>query len=579
MIIPGNAVLSMFSPPPEVQGSREEGNGFGQLLTKIEHQATPLPDQEDGERRALESVLQVLLTMFQSFTPANPAQAVAAPRAGESGVVSVGPASATAVLQESMQDLRELFMTPPTTSLPLEARGASTTGALSDLPISSTPTAALGTPSGVTSLDTAPYFSGDSVLATPETPFVQLITPLSGAERRADIGAPADRVLSQAAAASPEFTQTSLTSAGEGDRLTPETAPQAQQNPIPPAERSNPLSASALAYSRATVIQRPQQPGGSSTPDLELRSPVGPTQPEGAPAASLEGVSPGPIESPARMTSHTSLRFGRPEVHPPLAATAAAPGAVQTAAPYVEEAPVSSPAVPQADAVAQVGADSHGLRTMSGAEEEAALPERDHSPSPRRATESEERASESTPSMPHLAADGALPSPLTGATSHTSSAGSDTSVPPSSHPFEDVMGPRQWPRPLPSNTILLHLEPRELGALLVQVRVSEKRLIASFRAQSPEAEALLRTHLSALHESLSQQGFEVQPIVITQAAEGFSTHLGAGTGAFTQQHSAFQAFAQDQQAAGAGDTQSEVDVNRTPRWLAEQRPRLLDVVI
>ena len=40
--------------------------------------------------------------------------------------------------------------------------------------------------------------------------------------------------------------------------------------------------------------------------------------------------------------------------------------------------------------------------------------------------------------------------------------------------------------------MLLHLEPRELGALLVQVRVSEKRLLASFQAQSPEAEALLR---------------------------------------------------------------------------------------
>ena len=134
-------------------------------------------------------------------------------------------------------------------------------------------------------------------------------------------------------------------------------------------------------------------------------------------------------------------------------------------------------------------------------------------------------------------------------------------VVPPSHSLED-MG-RPWPRPLPSNTMILHLEPRELGALLLQVRVNDKRLIASFQAQSPEAEALLRTHLPSLHESLSQYGFEVQPIAITQAAEGFSAHMGAGTGGFAHQHSAFQAFAEEQQAANAGGTQSEVDLQRT----------------
>ena len=142
-----------------------------------------------------------------------------------------------------------------------------------------------------------------------------------------------------------------------------------------------------------------------------------------------------------------------------------------------------------------------------------------------------------------------------------------------------MTGARPWPRPWPANTVLLHLEPRELGALLVQVQVSEKRLIASFRAQSPEAETLLRSHLPALHESLSQQGFEVQPIAITQAAGEFSTHLGAGTGAFAQQHSAFQAFTQDRHAADTADTPSEVEMHKTPRWPAEQRARLLDVVI
>ena len=108
---------------------------------------------------------------------------------------------------------------------------------------------------------------------------------------------------------------------------------------------------------------------------------------------------------------------------------------------------------------------------------------------------------------------------------------------------------------MPANTVVLHLEPRELGVLLLRVRVNDKRLIASFQAQSPEAETLLRSHLPSLHESLSQHGFEVQPIAITRAAEGFSAHMGAGTGAFAHQHSAFQGFAEDWQAANASETQ------------------------
>jgi hypothetical protein len=132
---------------------------------------------------------------------------------------------------------------------------------------------------------------------------------------------------------------------------------------------------------------------------------------------------------------------------------------------------------------------------------------------------------------------------------------------------------------MPVNTVVLHLEPRELGALLLRVRVNDKRLIASFQTQSPEAEILLRSHLPSLHESLSQHGFEVQPIAITRAAEGLSTHLEAGMGAFAHQRSAFQGFAEDWQAANASETQDEVDLQRAPRWPAEQRPRLLDVVI
>ncbi len=88
MIIPGNALLALLSPPQESQGTREEEDGFGTLLTAIEQHATSRPDQEETERRALESVLQVLMNIFQSCTPANLLPVAAAPGTGESGVVS-----------------------------------------------------------------------------------------------------------------------------------------------------------------------------------------------------------------------------------------------------------------------------------------------------------------------------------------------------------------------------------------------------------------------------------------------------------------------------------------------------------
>jgi hypothetical protein len=57
MIIPGNTLLALLSPPQESQSTREEEGGFGALLTEIEQHITSLPDQEEAERRALESVL------------------------------------------------------------------------------------------------------------------------------------------------------------------------------------------------------------------------------------------------------------------------------------------------------------------------------------------------------------------------------------------------------------------------------------------------------------------------------------------------------------------------------------------
>jgi flagellar hook-length control protein FliK len=245
----------------------------------------------------------------------------------------------------------------------------------------------------------------------------------------------------------------------------------------------------------------------------------------------------------------------------------------QTAALPVAETPVPLPTIPQAEAATTGDARA----TMALAQEDTTLAEYDAFPASRPLPKGQERAAAALPSVAPLATDAALPLASPRATSHIPSAESAIAVSVLSPSRED-MG-RPWSRPLPANMVVLHLEPRELGALRLQVRVHDKRLIASLQAQSCEAEALLRTHLPSLHQSLSQHGFEVQSIAITRAAEGFSTYMGTGTGTFAHQHSAFQAFAAEQHTANANETQNEVDLHKIPRWSSEQRSRLLDVVI
>jgi hypothetical protein len=245
----------------------------------------------------------------------------------------------------------------------------------------------------------------------------------------------------------------------------------------------------------------------------------------------------------------------------------------QAAAPPVTDAPVPLPTVPRVEAATT----SDARATMALAQDDSAFPEPKAFPASRPRPESQARAAATVPGLAPLATDSALPLASPRATSHISSAEPAMAVPALSPASEDMVRP--WSRPCPANMVVLHLEPRELGALRLQVRVHDKRLIASFQAQSPEVETLLRTHLPGLHETLSQHGFEVQSIAITRATEGVSAHMGTGTGAFAHQHSAFHAFAAEQHTTSTGETQSEDDLHSTPRWPSERRPRLLDVVI
>ncbi len=95
--------------------------------------------------------------------------------------------------------------------------------------------------------------------------------------------------------------------------------------------------------------------------------------------------------------------------------------------------------------------------------------------------------------------------------------------------------------PLSRNTVLLQLEPPELGTLLVQVSQVDKQLVATFWADSSEVRALLQAHFPALHQMLSQQGSHIQQMVLDMATGGgFAEQFGQ----FSQRYSASHTFSQ-----------------------------------
>lgn len=113
----------------------------------------------------------------------------------------------------------------------------------------------------------------------------------------------------------------------------------------------------------------------------------------------------------------------------------------------------------------------------------------------------------------------------------------EPSVPPGSTPVAPESAARLLGHPLPRNTILLQLEPPELGFVQVQVRVHHDSLAATFWADSPEVGALLHTHLPTLNQALQEQGFDASEISINLTTGSFAGHSGQ----FAQQHTRFAA--------------------------------------
>jgi flagellar hook-length control protein FliK len=110
--------------------------------------------------------------------------------------------------------------------------------------------------------------------------------------------------------------------------------------------------------------------------------------------------------------------------------------------------------------------------------------------------------------------------------------------------------------PLSRSTVLLQLDPPELGTLFVQVRHVDEQLTASFWAESSEVRSLLQSHFPELNQLLSQQGLTAQQISLHLATgNGFAEQFGQ----FSQQHSAAQTFSQGNRGKTSGGRQHDLD--------------------
>ncbi|MFM7133563.1 MAG: flagellar hook-length control protein FliK [Planctomycetota bacterium] len=84
-------------------------------------------------------------------------------------------------------------------------------------------------------------------------------------------------------------------------------------------------------------------------------------------------------------------------------------------------------------------------------------------------------------------------------------------------------------------TITMRLDPPELGAMRIEIRIAQGAVFADFEAQNPEARALLESNLSMLRRRLESQGLAVERLTVhgglrgTDAAQPGSRQDGSET--------------------------------------------------
>jgi flagellar hook-length control protein FliK len=122
--------------------------------------------------------------------------------------------------------------------------------------------------------------------------------------------------------------------------------------------------------------------------------------------------------------------------------------------------------------------------------------------------------------------------------------------------------------------LLLQLQPPELGAMRIRVRLAQAQLSASFWADSPEVRSLLQSHFPNLHQNLSEQGFQVQQLSMSLTTGDFAGHLGHSA----QQYSALQPHVYSNIPPVAGEQSGEA-LSASPVHRRTTRRGLVDVVI
>jgi hypothetical protein len=106
------------------------------------------------------------------------------------------------------------------------------------------------------------------------------------------------------------------------------------------------------------------------------------------------------------------------------------------------------------------------------------------------------------------------------------------------------------------------------------VRLIDDRLTAAFWAESPEVRALIQAHLSALHRSLSEQGFQSYQLSTTLASGEFIGHPGQ----FAHQHAASHFSSYERQEGPVAGHRDSINPGEGPR-ARPGRDGLVDVVI
>ena len=107
---------------------------------------------------------------------------------------------------------------------------------------------------------------------------------------------------------------------------------------------------------------------------------------------------------------------------------------------------------------------------------------------------------------------------------------------------------------LKNGMVTLRLYPEELGALRMEIKVTQDTIKAHIVAQTAQAQEMINRHLPRLHEALEQQGLHLLQVEVSVAA-----HNQTGGERFQENHNWRQSAHSVSHAASQPDCTQESD--------------------